>query len=133
MLRTQYSSVTVPTNHSGTEVFEDTGVLVALRDMATALKTGDRETILASLEDVNGAFDQVQNLVGDIGARMSSLLVTTANLDAVEVNLQILKSDVEEVDLEKSITELISRQTSYQAALMTTSRVLSLNLADYLR
>jgi flagellar hook-associated protein 3 FlgL len=127
------ASHTVPTNHNGTEVFEDTGVLVALRDMAQALKSGDGERIRDSLEDVNGSFDLVQNLIGDIGARMSSLQVTSANLDAVEVNLQILKSDVEEADLEKSITELISRQTSYQAALMTTSRVMGLNLADYLR
>jgi flagellar hook-associated protein 3 FlgL len=126
-------SQTIPTNHNGVEVFEDTGVLVALRDMAAALRTGDRDAITSALDGVNSGFQLTQNLLGQIGTRMSSLQVTSANLDAIEMNLRILKSNVEEVDLERSITELISRQTSYQAALMTTSRVLGLNLADYLR
>ena len=44
-----------------------------------------------------------------------------------------LKSDVEEVDVEEAVTELVSRQTAYQAAMLATSRVMGLTLADYLR
>lgn len=124
---------TVPANHNGTEVFEDTGILTSLRDMAMALRSGDREAVITAATGVDGAFDQIQHLLGEVGARVSSLQVTSANLDALNANLQVLKSDVEDVEIEKAITELMGRQTSYQAALMSTSRILGMSLADYLR
>lgn len=124
---------TVPANHNGTEVFEDTGVLTSLRELSMALRSGDRDAVTTAASGVDGAFEQLQHLIGEVGARVSSLQVTDANLDALDTGLQVLKSDVEEVDLEKAITELMGRQTSYQAALMSTSRVIGMTLADYLR
>jgi len=38
-----------------------------------------------------------------------------------------------EVDQEKAITDLVSRQTAYQSAMLATSRVIGLTLTDYLR
>lgn len=124
---------TVPANHNGTEVFEDTGVLTSLREMAIALRSGDREAVITAASGIDGAFEQVQHLVGEVGARVSSLQVTDANLNALDAGLQVLKSDVEDVEIEKAITELMGRQTSYQAALMSTSRIIGMTLADYLR
>lgn len=123
----------VPGNHNGTEVFEDTGVLTSLRELSTALRSGDREAVIAAAASVDGAFDQIQSLIGEVGARVSSLQVTDANLNALDAGLQVLKSDVEDVEIEKAITELMGRQTSYQAALMSTSRIMGMTLADYLR
>lgn len=123
----------VITNHNGTEVFEDTGVLAALRDLAIALNNDDTEEIKAVMTDLDDAFEATQSLLGEVGARTNHLQVTSANLDALEVNLLTLKSDIEEVDIEKSITELVGRQTSFQAALLATSQVMNLTLANYLR
>ena len=123
----------VPTNHNGTEVFEDTGVLTSLRELSMALRSGDREAVITAAYEVDGAFEQVQHLIGEVGARVSSLQITTANLDALDANLQILKSDMEDVEIEEAVTELMGRQTSYQAALMSTSRIMGMTLADYLR
>jgi flagellar hook-associated protein 3 FlgL len=39
---------------------------------------------------------------------------------------------LEDADMEKAITELVSRQNTYQAAMLATSRVMGLNLANYL-
>ena len=127
------STHTVSANHNGTEVFEDTGVLTSLRELSIALKSGDREAVITAASGVDGAFEQVQHLIGEVGARVSSLQVTDANLDALDAGLQVLKSDVEDVEIEKAITELMGRQTSYQAALMSTSRIMGMTLADYLR
>ncbi|HUE96698.1 MAG TPA: flagellar hook-associated protein FlgL [Longimicrobiaceae bacterium] len=123
----------VPANHNSVEVFEDSGLMAALRDMAIAMKSGDRQEIADSIPDVDSAFAAVQNLLGSVGARSSALQITAANVGALEAGLLILKSDVEDADLEKAITELMSRQTTYQAALMTTSRIVGMTLADYLR
>ena len=36
-------------------------------------------------------------------------------------------------DFEQAVTELVGRQTAYQAAMLATSRVMGMNLTDYLR
>ncbi|MEX0912439.1 MAG: flagellar hook-associated protein FlgL [Gemmatimonadota bacterium] len=120
-------------NHNGTEVFEDTGLLEGLRDLAAALGANDPDGIRGVMDDLDGAFESVQSLIGDVGSRSSLLHVTSANLDALETNLLTLKSEIEEVDIEKAITELVGRQTTFQAALLATSQVMNLTLANYLR
>lgn len=127
------SNNSVPANYSGVEVFEDTGLLDSLRDLAIAFKTGDGAAIRTAAGATDNAFDELQALVSAVGARGSSLRMTGANLDALKAGLQVLKSDVEDAELEESITKLMGRQSSYQAALMTTSRVIGMTLADYLR
>jgi flagellar hook-associated protein 3 FlgL len=120
------------TNHNGTEVFLDTNVLGALNDLATALGTNDITGIQNSLAALDTAHDKVQNLIGDIGARSSQLEVTSSNLTALDTQLRTFKSALEDVETEKAVTELVSRQNTYQAAMLATSRVMSLNLASYL-
>jgi flagellar hook-associated protein 3 FlgL len=121
--------------HDGTTVFASTGVLASLRDLATVTGTAgsDGSAIRTSLAALDGAFDEVQALIGDVGARANSLQMTAANLDAFEGGMKVLKSDLEDVDFEAAVTELVSRQTAYQAAMLASSKVLGLNLTDYLR
>jgi flagellar hook-associated protein 3 FlgL len=121
------------TNHNGTEVFLDTNVLSALNALSTALGADDLTGIQNSLTALDGAHDAVQNLIGDVGARSSQLEVTGSNLTALDTQLRTFKSVLEDADMEKAVTELVSRQNTYQAAMLATSRVMSLNLADYLR
>lgn len=120
-------------NHNGTEVFLDTGVLQSLYDLSTALGNDDLTAIQTSLGSLDGAHDAVQNLIGDVGARSSQLEVTSGNLVAFDTQLRTFKSVIEDTDMEKAVTELVSRQNTYQAAMLATSRVMGLNLADYLR
>ena len=120
------------TNHNGTEVFLDTNVLGALNRLSTALGTGDVAGIQNSLTALDAAHDSVQNLIGDVGARASQLEVTSNNLVALDTQLRTFKSVVEDVDMEKAVSELVSRQNAYQAAMLATSRVMGLSLADYL-
>jgi flagellar hook-associated protein 3 FlgL len=121
--------------HDGKQVFLDCGVLQALKGLSDALAdtASPQGKIQASLSDLDDAFNEVQTLIGENGARVNQLDVTSANLDAFAINLKTLKSDVEEVDVEEAVTELVSRQTAYQAAMLATSRVMGLTLADYLR
>lgn len=121
------------TNHNAVEAFEDTGALAAIRSLATGLQNDDGAAINASLADLEAAFNGVQNVIGDVGARVNQLDVTRASLDSLEVNLKEFKSGLEEVDFEEAATELVSRTTALQAAMLATSRVMGLSLADYLR
>jgi flagellar hook-associated protein 3 FlgL len=123
----------IKTNHDGKETFLDTNVMGALQQLSVALGANDADGIRTSIQSLDGAYDAVQNLLGDSGARASQLEVTSANVDALENQLKTFKSTLEDADLANAMTELVARQTAYQSALLSTSRVISLNLAAYLQ
>lgn len=127
------SALSVRTNHNGTETFLTTGVLAALDQLSVALGANDQTAIQTSLSSLDSAHASVQVLIGESGAASQQLDVATANLDALDTSLRAFKSQLQDADIEKAVTELVGRQTAYQAAMLATSRVMSLNLADYLR
>ncbi|HET7321507.1 MAG TPA: flagellar hook-associated protein FlgL [Longimicrobiaceae bacterium] len=120
--------------HTGAEVFVDSGVLSSLQKLSEALAAGKTATdVQAALGEVDDAFDEVQTVLSETGARTDRLDVASSNLSALNANLTAFQSQVEGVDLEKAVTELVTRQTAYQAAMLATSKVMGLTLADYLR
>lgn len=123
------------TTHDGTQVFGTTasGVLKSLQDLATALETGDRSAVANAIAPLDTAITNNQAIIGEIGARQSQFQIAQANITAFSSNLQVLNSNLHDVDLESAVSEMITRQTAYQAAMSATSRVLSMNLTDYLR
>ncbi len=120
-------------NHSGQEVFVDTGVMAALDDLSAALAADSEDDLTAAMADLDSAFQEVQEIVGDLGGRMSQVDMARSNLDAMEVTLKTFRSDLQDVELEEALTELVAMQTTYEAALMANSRILSSTLTDYLR
>jgi flagellar hook-associated protein 3 FlgL len=123
----------VETNHSAQEIFVDSDVVESLRDLATALQANDTTGIDAGLVRLDNAFNEVQSLVGDLGARMNQMDVAVENLDSLEVNLQTFRSSLEDADLNEAVTRLVDRQNALEAAMMANSKILNLTLTDYLR
>lgn len=124
---------TMAITHDGTQVFVNTGALAALQNLATALNANDGDAIRTSSDSLDTSFDNVQAIVGDVGARGNRLDMTSANLDAFEGTVTNLKSNLEDIDYETAITDLMSRQNAYQAAMLATTKVMGLTLTDYLR
>jgi len=120
-------------NHSGQEIFVDSGVLDALENLASALGADSDDGILAGIGEIDEAFDNVQELVGGLGARMSQVEMALSNLEALDVNLQTFRSELQDADLEEAVSKLVNRQVSYEAAMMTNARILQSTLTDYLR
>lgn len=120
------------TNHSGQEVFIDSGTLTALENLSAALASGDGAALATALDEVDAAFDDIQSLTGELGARYNRIESARENLSALEVNLQTFRSDLQDVDLEEAVTQLVSRQVAYEAALAANSRILNLTLTNYL-
>jgi flagellar hook-associated protein 3 FlgL len=128
---------TIAPTHDGKQVFLDTGVLDAVKDLAHSLDpasgTYGAAGIAAAMTKLDAAFDSVQAVVGDTGALGNRLANVGQNLDALTNNVKAFKSDLEDIDIETAMTELTNRQVAYQAALLATSKVTSLNLSDYLK
>ena len=119
--------------HNAKELLLDTGVLQTLTDLSTALGNDNQAQISATIASIETGHQGIQALVGDLGARINQLEITGSNLDALKTNLTIYKSNLSEIDQEEAFTNLIARQTTYQAAMLATSRIVNLTLTDYLR
>jgi flagellar hook-associated protein 3 FlgL len=119
--------------HNGQEVFVDSGVLDALEKLATALGNNSDDEIADALKGLDHAFGAVQELTGDLGARMVQVDTALSNLDALSANLQGLRSDLQEADIEETISQLVSRQLTYEAAMAANARIMRTSLTDYLR
>jgi len=120
------------TGHSAQELFLDTGAVDGLDGLAGALEANDPGAIRNVMAGLDGAFDRVQNLVGDLGARMNQVDVALSNLDSLEVNLQTFRSSLEDADLAEAVTRLVERQGALEAAMLSNSKILTLTLTDYL-
>ena len=120
-------------NHNAKEIFLDTGTLQALKDLSTALGANDTVGIAAASASLQSAQQGIQAVVGDLGARENQLDNAGSNLDALKTNLTTFKSSLSEVDQETAITELVTRQTAYQSAMLAKSRVIGMTLTDYLK
>jgi flagellar hook-associated protein 3 FlgL len=109
------------------------GALASLADLSAALAADDPAAIGASVNDLNVAFQTVQERLGATGARANQLEMTETNLGALKLTLTAFRAQLREVDVEQAMTDLVTRQTTYQAAMMAASRVIDLNLTNYLR
>ena len=87
----------------------------------------------AALVDLDAAFDGLQARVGEVGARQNQADAVKGGLAALESTLSQQKSELSEVDAERAITEMLARQTAYQAAMLASSKVMGMSLTDYLR
>jgi flagellar hook-associated protein 3 FlgL len=129
--------------HDGTSIFlgrapdgspdPSVGLLPALRAMAAALETGTQGDVADALGALQTAEAGLQATVGDVGARQNHADTLSGGLAALQETLERHKSDLSEVDAEQAVTEMLARQTAYQAAMLASSKVMGTSLADYLR
>lgn len=124
---------TIQGAHDGGTVFVQTGYLQSLKDLYEGLVANAPAAINAAQATMDTAFGKLQTLVGEVGARRNQVDTVSAGLDALEANFKTVKSDLSEVDMEAAITEMIARQTAYQAAMSASSKVMNMSLVDYLR
>ena len=126
-------ALTTAVNHDATEIFVNPGVIDALQKLATGLDNNSDTDIADAITSLYSAFDQVQVLVGENGARMKQLDTAAARIDQTETTVKAARSDLADTEMEDALTELVHRQNALEAAMLSTSRLLSTNLTDYLR
>ena len=64
---------------------------------------------------------------------MVAVLALIRRDEGEEEWLAVRRTDQLQTDVETAMTELTNRQVAYQAALLATAKVTSLNLSDYLK
>jgi flagellar hook-associated protein 3 FlgL len=133
--RTVGANSKVRVDTTGPEAFGtgDTQLFAVLQSISDNLRSGDSDALSASLKKLDTAGDLMKNTLSEVGARYNR--VTQMKQSAQDRLLSVTSqlSDVEDVDLPKTIMEMQLQQTSYQAALAASAKVIQPSLIDFLR
>jgi flagellar hook-associated protein 3 FlgL len=132
--RTVGDNARVPVATPGTDFF-GTGpdqLFTVMASVANNLRTNPAG-LSADLERLDAAMKTLQSAQSTAGARYNQVtqMQQAANdrLDALEAQL----SEVEDIDLPKTIISMKMQETSYQAALAAGAKVVQPSLVDFLR
>jgi flagellar hook-associated protein 3 FlgL len=133
--RTVGANLKVRVDATGPEAFGNGGtqLFTVLQGISDSIRSGDSDALNASLQKLDKASDLMKNTLSDVGARYNR--VTQMKQSAQDRLLSVTSqlSDVEDVDLPKTIMDMQLQQTSYQAALAASAKVIQPSLIDFLR
>lgn len=128
--------VTVRVNLTGPEIFGDQALgndlFQTVAQIANDLRTSPTN-LSADLVELDGHIDTMSNSMAKIGARQRQVEAMHQRADD---NVNVLKnglSEIEDIDLPKTMVDLQLQQVAYQAALNATARVIQPSLMDFLR
>ena len=111
----------------------DTELFSLLDTISKSIRSDDQDTLNKSLENLDTAHDLLKSALSDVGARYNRVEQMKQSADDHLLSVSSQLSDIEDVDLPKAIMELQIQQTSYQAALAATAKVIQPSLIDFLR
>lgn len=115
------------TGNSGVNIFS------LLRGLDVALKTNDKFAIQDSLEPLDQALNQVNLMRAEIGGRVNVLNAATDIIHKQTVDNKSLTSNIEDADLFQTMTDLTKSDSTLKGTLETSSRVMGLNLLDFMK
>lgn len=108
---------------------------------ADALEAGGRDGVAsaafrnvnnATLEDLDGAMENMLQIRAELGGRMNALEGERNANDVAVLELQTTRSRIEDLDYASAVTELNQRLTGLQAAQQSYSRIQGLSLFNFL-
>ncbi|HUT23159.1 MAG TPA: flagellin [Sumerlaeia bacterium] len=97
-----------------------------------ALRSNDQVEINNLLQEFDSALSQTATVQSLAGSRENLFEKTSDRLLDVKMKMEILLSELRDVDITEAITELNRRENAYQAVLGATAKVLQPNLLDFL-
>lgn len=89
--------------------------------------------LAGNLDELDTAIGTVSTELATVGTRYNELMQLGQAATDRQTALTAQLSDVEDIDLPKTITDLQLQQTAYQAALAATAKVIQPSLLDFLR
>jgi flagellar hook-associated protein 3 FlgL len=120
-------------NHNAHEIFVNTNVMVALRDLSSALGANNVAGITAGMPALDTASDGIGRLLGETGAKVNQYETIKSQMLEATVDTKTRKSLIYDIDLTEAAANFAQAQSAYQAALSAANKVLNLNVLDYLR
>lgn len=99
----------------------------------TALESDDLEGINNAIAALDEGFNHLNSEISSVGSRMTRMDMKSTLFQEMKMDETQKLSAVEDADIIEAITRLEQMQLSYQAALSSSSKLMSMNLLDYLK
>jgi len=125
---------TIPINIPGSQIFgtSTSGIFASLSDLEKALNENSIPSISECLDDIDAYTETIITARARIASWTNRAESTRDSLQEIELNVTKSLSQTEDVDLVEAITELLSNDNAYKAALASTARVIRPSLLDFL-
>ena len=107
-------------------------IFKTLIDLKMHLQNNDVTGIGNALDKLDNHMSTIRDTVSDIGAKGTRLEVKSEILADLNLTYTERKSKIEDADLGEAMMQLSATELAYQAALASSSKVMSLSLLDYL-
>jgi flagellar hook-associated protein 3 FlgL len=119
--------IPVSTEGSGTNVFD------VLRKLEVSLRSNDKLGVQDSLDQVDEALSQVVLARSRVGSRVSVLGSAMDTLEKQKVDANMTISQLEDADVFKVASDMNKNQSTLQATLQTSGKLMSQSLMDFIR
>src|SRR3972149_4467004 len=128
---------TISINMPGYAVFgsatDGTDILAALDDLKTAMESNDSDGIETAMTNIDAGMDQAIDALAEVGARINRLEIASNHFDKLLMDLAVYKSETEDADITRVITELSIQQNMLEVSRATAAKVLQQSIMDFLR
>lgn len=134
-------SQTVDTRYTGSEVFQTSGqdvfaALIGLRDdlRNTGLSESQKTAaVSARLGDIQNARDRIGEVMGEQSGSLAGMEAIQTRLQDLKLNADSRAGDLESTDYADAVLRLKEQETSFQATLSVSSKLLQPSLLDFIR
>ncbi|MFZ0481880.1 MAG: flagellar hook-associated protein FlgL [Desulfobacterales bacterium] len=107
-------------------------VFSTMADLKTALQGNDVSGIQGAIDAMDTHFDDITAKISDIGAKMNRMEIKDKIYQDFDFTNTERLSKIEDADIAEAIMNVKAAELTYQAALASSSKVMTLTLMDYL-
>ncbi len=127
LLKSEFSKEEYKVFYEGENIFK------VLSDLEIGLNSNDKYTIQDAIERTDGAMEQVINARAKVGSRVMNLATTMDSLQKSKVDEKAKQSNIEDVDAYELFSKLSQNESTLQATMSTSAKILQRSLLDFLR
>jgi flagellar hook-associated protein 3 FlgL len=118
---------------SGHRVDGGVNLFRVLQDFETSLRTNDKKGIQSSLDLIDQAISQVVLTRAQIGARSTTIENLVQTMDKEKGENLVSISNLEDADIYSTVSDINKTESTLQATLQTSGKILQKSLMDFLR
>jgi flagellar hook-associated protein 3 FlgL len=104
-----------------------------LRDLETALRTNDKVSIQGSLDVLDQGIQQVVLTRAQVGSRSTTLDNFMQSKEKEKVEDKIAISNLEDADIYSTVSDINKTESTLQATLQTSGKLIQKSLMDFIR
>jgi len=122
---------TVQVGSDGQAVFGT--VFATLLDLKTALQSNDVGSIQDAMNKLDTHFEDISGKISDVGSKMNRMKIRDKIFQDLNFSNTERLSKIEDADIAEAVMNVKAAEITYQAALASSSKVMTLTLMDYLQ